>query len=123
MVWLLDFFYHIYTHDDEGVIGISMRSLIKSTGIQGELDDKLFATLVVTGFMQLAGILMLPEFYGPSYNLLLLPKRILMNLLSTKSEDGTSIVQAAPVTSKERGQNTSASVGRRKRKKNKRKKA
>lgn len=120
---VVGFFYHIYTHDDEGVIGISMRSLIKSTGIQGELDDKLFATLVVTGFMQLAGILMLPEFYGPSYNLLLLPKRILMNLLSTKSEDGTSIVQAAPVTSKERGQNTSASVGRRKRKKNKRKKA
>ena len=106
------------------MIGISLRSAIKSTGVQGTMDDKLFATLVVTGFMQLAGILMLPEFYGPSYNLLLLPKRIFMNLSFRKSDgESATIVQAPPVTSKGRQQNTSASGGQRKRKKNKKKKA
>jgi hypothetical protein len=118
----MGFFYHIYTHDEEGVIGISLRSAIKSTGIQGTLDDKLFATLVVTGFMQLSGILMLPEFYGPSYNLLLLPKRIFTNLISAKSVDETNrIVKSTPVTDEEHKRNNSSF--RRRRKKNKKKKA
>jgi len=84
-------FYHLYTHDIEGSMGIALRSAVKSTGIQGTMDDKLFATLVVTSLMQLSGMLMLPEFYGPSYNLLLLPKRILTNLLmgGTSQSGGT----------------------------------
>lgn len=113
-------FYHLYTHDIEGMVGISLRSAIQSTGIQGTLDDKLFATIVVTAFMQLAGMLMLPEFYGPSFNLILLPKRILTDLTSSSSSDDKTIeVKAAPVVSNE---NTS-SGGKRKRKKNKKKKA
>ena len=64
------FFYHIYTHDKDGFLGSNLRFAIQATGIQGTMDDKLFATLVVTGFMQLSGMLMLPEFFGPSFNLL-----------------------------------------------------
>jgi len=82
-------FYHLYTHDKEGSMGIALRSAIQSTGIQGTLDDKLFATIVVTGFMQLAGLLMLPEFYGPSFNLILLPKRLLSSVLPTSSKKKT----------------------------------
>jgi len=74
---VMGLFYHLYTHDKEGWMGITLRSAVQSTKIQGTMDDQLFATVVVTAFMQISGMLMLPELYGPSYNLLLLPKRIL----------------------------------------------
>ena len=113
----------MYTHDKEGVIGTSLRSAIQSTGIQGTFDDNIFATLIVTGFMQLAGILMLPEFYGPSYNLFLLPKRIVTNLTSTNSVDKSITAKSPLVADKEHEENTSASGRKRKKKKNKKKKA
>jgi len=119
---VVGFFYHIYAHDKEGSIGITLRSAIQSTGIQGTLDDMLFATIVVTGFMQLSGLLMLPEIYGPSYNLLQLPKRILTNLLSTSSEnDSSGFVKKRSVVVKEPTENASARGGKQKRKKNKKK--
>ena len=117
---VVGFFYHIYTHDKEGSIGIALRSAIQSTGIQGKLDDKLFATIVVTGFMQLSGMLMLPEFYGPSFNLLLLPKRIFTSLTSTTGKkDRSGLVKEQPVVYKEPKENASASGGKRKKKKKK----
>ena len=113
-------FYHLYTHDKEGSIGISLRSAIQSTGIQGTLEDKLFATIVVTGFMQLSGLLMLPELYGPSFNLLLLPKRILTNLVSTNSKkDRSSMVEKVH---RERAENAAAPGGKRKKSKKSKKK-
>jgi len=110
---VVGFFYHMYAHDKEGSIGISLRTAIQSTGIQGTMDDKLFATLVVTGFMQLTGILMLSEFYGPSYNLLLLPSRIVMKLIPTSKGKN-------PVVDKGRKDNADVAPSR-KRKKNKKK--
>ena len=95
----MGFFYHVYTHDKEGSMGIALRSVVQSTGIQGTMDDKLFATLVVTAFTQFSGILMLPEFFGPSYNLLLLPKRILTNLTTTtssKTADSDTVKKQLP---------------------------
>lgn len=117
---VVGFFYHIYTHDKEGSIGISLRSAIQSTGIQGTLDDKLFATIVVTGFMQLSGMLMLPEFYGPSFNLLLLPKRIFTSLTSTSSKNyRPGLVKEQSVVYREPKENAAAPGGKRKRKKKK----
>lgn len=92
------FFYHLYTNDKEGFIGTTLRSAIQSTGIQGEMEDKLFATLVVTSFMQIAGLLMLPEFFGPSFNLLLLPKEILTNFLPKSGKQ--SAVKKPPSANK-----------------------
>eukprot|EP00536_Pseudo-nitzschia_multiseries_P000349 jgi/Psemu1/282266/fgenesh1_pg.5_\ len=95
-------FYHLYTHDREGSMGIALRSIVQSTGIQGTMDDKLFATVVVTSFMQLSGMLMLPEFFGPSYNLLLLPKRILTNTTTAKSaETQSNLIEEEPKTRKQ----------------------
>merc|ERR1719464_989086 len=54
----MGFFYHVYTNDREGFMGKTLRSAVKTIGIQGEMDDKYFATLVVTTFMQISGILM-----------------------------------------------------------------
>jgi len=80
---VVGFFYHVYTHDKLGCMGIALRSTVQSTGIQGIMDDNLFATLVVTIFMQVSGVLMLPEFFGPTYNLLLAPKRMFDKLTTT----------------------------------------
>ena len=88
-------FYHLYVHDKEGSIGNALRSTIHSSGIQGTMDDKLFATIIVTSFMQISGMLMLPEFFGPSYNLFLLPKRIFLRLTSSgkKKKDMSALVK------------------------------
>lgn len=114
----MGFFYNMYTHDREGIIGTTMRSVIQSTGIQGSMDDKLFATIVVTGFMQIAAFLMLPEIYGPTFSLILLPKKFLMNLVSSSSSPK---VKKPPVMNKPANGNGAAPSGA-KRKKNKNKK-
>mmetsp|Transcript_30582 Transcript_30582/g.72146 ORF Transcript_30582/g.72146 Transcript_30582/m.72146 type:complete len:302 (-) Transcript_30582:181-1086(-) len=113
-------FYHLYTHDREGSVGVALRSVVQATGIQGTMDDKLFATLVVTSFMQVSGVLMLPEFFGPSYNLLLLPKRMLTNFSTTKSvETHSHIFEEEQKTPTKQVQNAQPNG---KKKKNKRKK-
>merc|ERR1712014_545331 len=89
----MGFFYHVFINDKEGSMGITLREAVRSTGIQGTMDDKLFATLVVTSFMQLSGILMLPEFFGPSYNILLAPKRFVSRLTTRKINDGSDKVE------------------------------
>jgi len=95
---VMGFFYHVYTHDINGSMGITLRSAVQSTGIQGSMDDKLFAILVVTSFMQVTGVLMLPEFFGPTYNLLLLPKRMLFdNLISTTKTSSTVVEKVKEV--------------------------
>lgn len=114
----MGFFYNMYTHDREGIIGTTMRSVIQSTGIQGSMDDKLFATIVVTGFMQIAAFLMLPEIYGPTFSLIVLPKKFLMNLFSSSSSPK---VKKPPVMNKPANGNGAAPSGA-KRKKNKNKK-
>jgi len=77
---VVGFLYHVFTHDKEGVMGISLREAVRSTGIQGDMDDKLFATLFVTSFMQFSGLLMLPEFFGPSGNPIDAPIRIMRSV-------------------------------------------
>ena len=115
----MGFFYHVYTHDINGSMGITLRSAVQSTGIQGSMDDKLFAILVVTSFMQVTGVLMLPEFFGPTYNLLLLPKRMLFdNLISTTK---TSSVASNDGDEMEEN-NTLETTGKQKKKRQKKKK-
>jgi hypothetical protein len=129
----MGFFYHVYTHDIEGSMGIALRSCVQSTGIQGTMDDKLFAILVVTSFMQVSGVLMLPEFFGPTYNLLLLPKRMLFdNLITTrKTSDSTSSGPSSKVVEKfkevdnntsDDGDETPETTGKQKKKRQKKKK-
>ncbi|KAL3920219.1 MAG: hypothetical protein SGILL_003370 [Bacillariaceae sp.] len=49
-------------------MGKTLRSYVQSSGIQGSLDDKTFATACASLFVIIAGILMLPEFLGGAFN-------------------------------------------------------
>lgn len=100
---VMGLFYNIYTHDVNGMMGKTLRSIVQSTGIQGDMDDKHFATLVVSIFMQITGILML--FYGPKYNIFFLPSRI-FNTLLVKTTSTSSIDKAMAKADDSSGTNT-----------------
>lgn len=53
-------------NDAEGFIGEALRSIFPAETLLG-IDDAAFAAMVVTYFMQIMGILQLPEFLGPSF--------------------------------------------------------
>lgn len=64
-------FFHIFAHDEKGFLGTTLRGVFKSMGSEtllGGLDDVTFAHVITAGFMQLAGIMMLPNFLGPTFN-------------------------------------------------------
>ena len=66
-------FYHLFAHDVDGILGTVLRSVVYAVVPRPFEDDKTFA-LVITGiFMQVTGILMLPEFMGPSFSVFLAP--------------------------------------------------
>ncbi len=84
--WLLNIigifcgtFYHFYVHDTTGIVGTTLRyylqplasSLLEQLGLTDKSnlnDDELFATIVVSLFMQIVAILQLPIMYGPTFN-------------------------------------------------------
>lgn len=64
-------FFHVFAHDEKGILGTTLRGFVKSVGsgsLLGGLDDITFAHVITAGFMQVAGILMLPNFLGPTFN-------------------------------------------------------
>ena len=60
-------FYHFYVNDREGPVGTALRGAIGPLVEPLGLDDDTFATAFVSLFMQVMGILQLPEFLGPSF--------------------------------------------------------
>lgn len=71
-------FYHFYTHDAEGYLGVTLRSIMKPIAIQIMLlmgadekeseDDALFAKFVVGVFMVGMGVLRMPQILGPTFS-------------------------------------------------------
>jgi hypothetical protein len=62
-------FYHFYVNDGDGLIGNSLRTLVRLIpGVQMGLDDQTFAVVIVSAFMQTCGILQMPELFGPSFS-------------------------------------------------------
>mmetsp|Transcript_15554 Transcript_15554/g.20257 ORF Transcript_15554/g.20257 Transcript_15554/m.20257 type:complete len:320 (+) Transcript_15554:216-1175(+) len=59
-------FYHFYANDQEGPIGTLLRKALPFASQLG-LDDATFAGIFVSVFMQIMGILQMPEFLGPSF--------------------------------------------------------
>ena len=59
-------FYHFFVHDQDGFIGKMLRQIMPIAKIF-ELDDKTFALSYVSLFMQVTGILQMPQFLGPSF--------------------------------------------------------
>uniref|UniRef100_A0A7S2UB07 Uncharacterized protein n=1 Tax=Attheya septentrionalis TaxID=420275 RepID=A0A7S2UB07_9STRA len=64
-------FYHFMVHDTKGVIGQTLRRAIRSMGPSvrmGLVDNKVFASVIVSAFMHIVGILQLPNFLGSSFS-------------------------------------------------------
>ena len=72
-------FYHFYVHDTTGVIGTTLRnyltpfssSLLELLGWNDASQSKnneVFATVMVSLFMQIIAILQMPIFLGPSFS-------------------------------------------------------
>ena len=59
-------FYHFFVHDTEGFIGNALRNYMPIRKLF-DMDDKTFGYCVVSGFMQVMGILQMPDFLGPSF--------------------------------------------------------
>uniref|UniRef100_A0A7S3L5W6 Uncharacterized protein n=1 Tax=Amphora coffeiformis TaxID=265554 RepID=A0A7S3L5W6_9STRA len=59
-------FYHFFVHDQDGCIGITLRKIMPIAKMF-DLDDKTFALAYVSLFMQVTGILQMPQFLGPSF--------------------------------------------------------
>lgn len=75
-------FYHLYANDHEGPLGEMIRTQFAFG--QGSMDDNTFATLVVSAFMVVTGLLQLPEFLGPSFNPFLAPFKPLLKSSAPK---------------------------------------
>jgi hypothetical protein len=61
-------FYHFYIHDEEGVIGATLRRLIGGLPDALGFDERTFAVLCVSVFMQVIPILQLKYFFGSSFS-------------------------------------------------------
>jgi len=71
-------FYHFYTHDENGIIGTSLRLVVKPLAVKAMLalgcedaeasDNALFASSVATAFIILMSVLRLPEIFGTACN-------------------------------------------------------
>jgi hypothetical protein len=67
----------LFVVHDQGFIGETLREAIDTIpGIKAGFDDKKFAIIFVSAFMQITGILRMPEFFGPSFS----PFNILQNV-------------------------------------------
>ena len=60
-------FYHFYVHDETGPIGTLLRSFNLPQKALGIEDNKVFAMAFISLFMQVIGLLQLPEFLGPTF--------------------------------------------------------
>jgi len=123
--FVLGTFYHLYVNDTSGILGTTLRKAIKAIGngiLVFGLDDKTFPHVVMAGFMQVAGILMLPDFFGPSFSLIADPPAFIGRTLSSRLMSPTPVVakekpsaaaSPSPVVAKE---NKPAAAKKRKRK-------
>lgn len=60
-------FYHFFVHDQTGPIGILLRETVFPEVVRFGLDERTFAGVFVSFFMQVVGILQMPQFLGPSF--------------------------------------------------------
>ena len=71
-------FYHFYAHDVDGVIGVTLRSVMKPVAVKLMLllganekeseDDVLFAKFAIGLFMVIMAILRMPQVWGANYS-------------------------------------------------------
>ena len=103
-------FFHLFAHDVTGPLGIMLRTLVSLTGariICWGLDDRTFAIVVTSAFMQYAGIIMLPHFYGPTFSPVFAPLMWLLRYYYRRSKAARDPVAAESETIKARSSDDS----------------
>jgi hypothetical protein len=96
---IIGLLYQIYANDKDGIMGRTLRHIVQSTGIQGKMDDKTFATFCASLFMVVSGVLMLPEFFGGAWNpfvaVVVIPVRYAKSMVvpSVNKQDTKSFIQ------------------------------
>ena len=84
-------FYHFFVNDKIGFIGVNLRAVINLIiPSKFGLDDKTFATVAVSLFMHVMGILQLPNFMGPSFSPFNHISKIVPDLYNEIEFDGRS---------------------------------
>lgn len=71
-------FYHFYSHDKEGYLGVTLRSVVKPLAVQimilmgadkeEQEDDALFGKFAIGFFMVLMAIVRMPQLLGPKFS-------------------------------------------------------
>mmetsp|Transcript_15335 Transcript_15335/g.32463 ORF Transcript_15335/g.32463 Transcript_15335/m.32463 type:complete len:294 (-) Transcript_15335:246-1127(-) len=89
-------FYHFYTHDAEGYVGVTLREVVRPFAIQIMMllgadekereDDRLFAKFVVGVFMASMAVLRMPQLLGPKFSPFLTVVDMLGGLMSGKKK-------------------------------------
>ena len=77
-------------HDESGPLGSGLRSAIYAVvepAKLGLLSDRVFAVFVMNMFMQVTGIMMMPQFFGPSFSPILAPYLWLLDKVKSTSDD------------------------------------
>jgi hypothetical protein len=123
---IIGLLYHIYANDKNGVMGVTLRDIVHSTGIQGSMDDKTFAIFCASLFMVVSGVLMLPEFFGGAWNpfvAVVSPLRYAKSLMvpSVNRQDAKSLIQTVETDPESDDEPTPVTVKRRKRNQKKKK--
>lgn len=88
--FILASFYHFYVNDRTGIIGTTLRTIIQDYLMTmlplpiSKLDDRTFATVVISLFMQIVALLQM--ILGPSFNPYSFPSSLLFSITTTKTK-------------------------------------
>lgn len=80
--FVLGAFYHIYANDEDGFIGVTLRSAVSNAVEKIDVfeDDRDAAKCAVSLFMVIFGCMKLPSFIGPTFDPLSFPSKLLLTV-------------------------------------------
>jgi hypothetical protein len=121
-------FFHLYAHDEDGPLGAFLRSTVQSIGdgkLQMGLDDRTFAIVVVSMFLQIVGILQLPNFLGGSWSPFTAPFALIDSMVRIPFPEPEKVDRNFSTTEvpKEKGNTNGVQLTNAQKKKRKKKKA
>jgi hypothetical protein len=100
-------FYHFFVHDRTGFAGLQLRQLLSPLLVYlnfdpaSEADQATFAACAVSLFMQVVGILQMPQFFGPTFSPFVTPFSLLFRApkkTTTKAATTTAAAKAKAMT-------------------------
>jgi hypothetical protein len=95
-------FYHFFVHDKTGVVGLQLRQLLSPLLVYlnfdpaSEADQATFAACAVSLFMQIVGILQMPQFFGSAFSPFTTPLSVLWGAPTKKAAKASVATKVAP---------------------------